>query len=298
MNAKVTFANRVNYTKFGLIEKSVDEIIDIIRDGEMRLYDPICGEYSLKGITSAIRNQTDPKIQNEWKERFLPVVTFNGIWNGTKISTYSSITALDFDHITSDEQLAITLSVLNNSPCVLAIFRTFKPRRIKALIIHDNTDPARHKEMYEELIAKFGLYGMDESCKDLSRKTYLPWDEGIWVNPHCTPFHFAPNQTSVQPVPVLSAPKGKSKSPQSILNILNSSWRKNHPEYWQPGNRANSIFKCACQFCIYGVPQDMAEEYFLQGGWIADDLTEDEILKHIKGAYLHNKSQYGSKEFI
>lgn len=296
MKTKITLLDRVNYTKFGMEEKTVYEIIDIIRTGDMQLHDPECGTYSLKDMTTAIRNASDPAVQNGLKMQFLPVVTFNGIWDGEKINEYSSITALDIDHISNGEQLAEALSVLKSTPFVLAVFRTFKPWRIKALVLHDNDKPEMHKEMYQQLIDLFAGYGIDTSCKDLSRKTYLPWDDKIWVNQNCVPFHFVP--APVRTVPSQNKPVGKAKSPQSIINILNSSWRRNHPEYWEPGDRACSIFKCACQFCLYGVPQEMSEGYFLNGGWMADDFTEDEILKHVKGAYSCNKDQYGSKDFI
>ena len=278
--------------------KSFDEIIDIIRFGDLKLYDPECGSYTLKMITEAIRNEPNPNRQNEWKARFLPIVTFNGIWDGEKISMYSNITALDFDYINSDNDLLNTMTMLKSAPYVAAIFRTFKLRRIKALVMHDNTDPTKHQEMYGQLIDLFGASGIDGSCKDLSRKSYLPWDKDIWVNTHCTPFHFITSQDSITPKTLSKTIIGKSRSPQSIVNILNSSWQKNHPEYWQIGYRASSIFKCACQFCIYGVPQEIAEEYFLNGGWISDDFAEGEILKHVRGAYNYNKNQYGSKDFI
>lgn len=297
MKTKFTIARNLHYTKYGLIEKSINEVIDIIRAGDLQLYDPDCGTYSLKKITNAIRIEPSAQRQNDWKARFLPVVFFNGIWDGARISEYSNITALDFDFIDTDEQLAQTLSDLKRSPYVLAIFRTFKPKRIKALIIHDNTDPAKHKEMYEQLISLFGITLIDASCKDLSRKTYLPWDEDIWVNVNCTPYHFIP--TATMPIKPFSVKgNGKTKSPQSIINIMNSSWRKNHSEYWREGYRANSIFKCACLFCEYGVPQDMAEDYFLNGGWIADEFTADEVIKHVRGAYGCNKNNFGCKDFI
>lgn len=295
---KVSIAKRINYTKYGLIEKSVYDILQMIQRGDMQLYDFECGHYDLRKITEAIRNQPDPKIQNEWKSRFMPVVFFNGIWDGTKISTYSCITALDFDHIHTEEELNNTIALLKSAPFVLAIFRTFKPMRIKALVMHNNTDPTKHCEMYEQLTKLFGMNLLDTGCKDLSRKTYLPWDEDIWVNPNCSKYQFVPGTTSI-PVQAKRTYHGsKSKSPQSIINILNSSWRKNHPEYWKEGNRAQSIFKCACEFCIYGVPQDMVEEYFLNGGWIANDFTADEVIKHVRGAYGYNKNNYGNKDFV
>lgn len=299
MKTKFTFATRLEYTKFGLLEKSIHEVIDIIRHGDIQLYEPGYPCYSLKEITEVIRNERDPCKQNECKEKFLPVVFFNGVWNGKRISEYSSITALDFDNIFTDEQYHQTIGILKSCAYVIAVFRTFKPRRIKALVMHDNTDPAKHTEMYARLIEYFGLAsGIDTSCKDLSRKSFIPWDENIWVNPDCQPFHFVPTQSTPTHTKTAIRSTGKTKSQQSIISILNSSWRKKHPEYWLPGNRANSIFKCACQFCEYGVPQEMAEEYFMNGGWIAHDFTEEEVSKHVSGAYKCNQKSYGSKDFI
>jgi len=304
MKTNLSMATRLQYTKFGLIEKSVYDVIEIIRTGDMQVIESVYGGYSLKDITVAIRCEPDPNRQNEWKERFLPVVFFNGVWDGAKIGEYSNCTVLDFDHIGTDAQLDQILTRLKSTPFVLAVFRTFKPRRIKALVMHDNTDPARHREMYEQLIGHFGADGIDQSCKDISRKTFLPWDEDIWVNPNCQPYHFVPSMILPQkchsPLAVINGTQKqrKPKSPQSIINILNSSWRAKHPEFWRVGYRANSIFKCACQFCEYGVPQDMAENYFLTGGWINDDFTEEEVFKHVRGAYGYNKDRYGSKVFI
>lgn len=293
----ICIAKRISYTKYGLEKKSIYEVLEMIQRGDMQLYDSECGYYDLRMITEAIRNHPDPNIQNEWKARFMPVVFFNGVWNGAKICTYSCITALDFDHIHTDAELRNTLILLKSTPFVLAIFRTFKPMRIKALVMHDNTDPTKHTEMYEQLLNLFGIGLLDTGCKDLSRKTYLPWDEDIWVNPNCSKYQFVPGPMSI-PAQARVYKGTKSKSPQSIVNILDSSWRKKHLEYWEEGQRAQSIFKCACQFCEYGVPQDMAEEYFLNGGWVANDFTADEVIKHVRGAYGCNKGNYGSKDFI
>ncbi|MDE6033195.1 MAG: hypothetical protein K2G15_04455 [Muribaculaceae bacterium] len=126
-------------------------------------------------------------------------MSFDAKGDGEQISAYSNITALDFDHINSDNDLHNTQTMLKNIPYVAAIFCTFKPWRIKALVMHDNTDSTKHKEMYEQLIDLFGAFGIDGSCKDLSRNTYLPWDEGIWVNPGCTPYHFVTPQETIRP---------------------------------------------------------------------------------------------------
>lgn len=44
-------------------------------------------------------------------------------------------------------------------------------------------------------------------------------------------------------------------SDKSIINIINSLWKKNNPEYWKKGNRAESVFKLACLMCKWGVDE-------------------------------------------
>lgn len=293
----VTLAKKLTWTKYGLDQKSIYEVLEMIQRGDMSLYDSECGQYDLRTITEAIRNQPDSNMQNEWKARFMPVAFFNGVWDGSRISEYSCVTALDFDNISTQVELNNTIAILKSAPFVLAIFRTFKPLRIKALVMHSNTNPARHGEMYEQLTKLFGVSLLDTGCRDLSRKTYLPWDESIWINPNCSKYQFVPSRVAVSPQSMRSYLGDKQKSPHSIISILNSSWRKNHPEFWEEGNRAQSIFKCACQFCVYGIPQDMAEEYFSNGGWIANDFTYDEVIKHVRRAYDYNKNNFGSKFF-
>lgn len=306
-NLKITQFNRINWSRYGFTDRSINDILEDIRKGDLMLYDYQLGNYSLKQITHAIRQEQDVNKQSDWKEKFLPAVTFNGTWDGDKISNYSCYTALDFDHITSTEQKNNTIQSLKQCSCVLAVFSTLKPFRLKAIILHDNQNPALHKDMYNQLINKFGITLLDTSCSDLSRKNYLVWDKDIWINPNPIPFHYAPCQT-FPPVchgasePLKQAKSktysgNKQKSPQSIINILNSSWRKNHPEYWMIGHRAECVFKCACLFCEYGVPLKMAEDYFLNGGWLADDFGENEVIKHVNGAYKYNKGIYGTKEF-
>ncbi len=290
----LTLSQRLNWTKFNLETKSLAEILNIIKHGTYILHDDGLGDYKLKDITEAIREEANEQIQNDYKSKYLPVVHFNGVWDGAKISDYSNITALDFDLIQSEIQSKQIMDGLKNSSCVVAAFRTFKKYRLKAIILHDNTDPLKHKDLYEQLMIHFGVGNLDESCKDLSRKTFLAWDEDLWINPTPKPFHYEPKaQGMMFPSSCVSSQK-KIKSPYSIRNILNSSWRRNNPEYWQKGQRATSIFKCACQFCEYGVPQGMAEEYFVNN-WLDFDMPESEIIGHVNGAY--RSAKFDSKIF-
>ncbi len=294
---KMSVAQRLTWTKYGMQNLTLAEILETIRTGNLMMNDPEVGAYTLCQITGAIRQADDEGMQNEWKARYLPVVTFNGVWDGSRISQYSHITALDFDKIPNESVMKDIMNNLKSYPWVAAVFRTFKQYRIKALAIHDNNDPSLHGEMYRQLMEKFDETLLDQSCIDISRKTYLVWDDQIWINPEPAPFHFVSAGRSIRKTIDLSTgySERKFKSAKSIISILNSLWKKRHPEYWQKGQRAMSVFKCACQFCEYGVPEEMAEMFFLDGGWMSDDFDETEIHKQVTGAYRYKKNEYGSK---
>lgn len=295
---RITMMKRITWSKHNLDHVSIGKVLSIIKSGSLILSDADDGEYTLKDITEKIRFEKDEAKQNDMKMRYLPAVTFNGLWNGNEICSYSNVTVLDFDHIYNELEMLSVWAHLQSLPFVLAIFRTFKAYRLKALILHDNNDMTKHREMYMQILNQFDITQLDTCCQDLSRKTFLPWDDEIWINPEPCPYHFV-SSTNISPVNPLNKVRpmyagSKVKSPHSIVNILNSSWKREHPEFWQRGHRAVSIFKCACQFCEYGVPQEMAEEYFLKH-WEDTDLTEDEIFGHVDGAYKRAKS--GSRDF-
>ena len=77
---------------------------------------------------------------------------------------------------------------------------------------------------------------------------------------------------------------------------MNSTWKKSHPEYWQEGHRAMSIFSLACRLCKWGVDEDLALEYFVSG-WESDTMTEEEITGHVTNAYKTERDNFGSVGF-
>ncbi len=299
MTQEVSILQRIDWVKFGFQNKSISEIFEIIRNGDYALSDDSIGDYSLRDITNAIRSKTDESIQNEWKHRYLPVVTFNGLWmNGVGVHQYSNYTALDFDYIASAEERENVKARLMATPCAVAVFRTLKPNRLKAIILHDNADPSKHKDLYEQLMKKFGLKLVDDSCKDLNRRNYLVWDESIWVNPAPIAYHYTP--TLVLPTQKQTAVtrSGKQKSPQSIISIMSKNWGEKRKDwsFWHEGIRNKTVFQCACMLCEFGVPQDMAEDLFID--WAEDGFDDEEIVKHVEGAYNCKKNEFGSRIFI
>lgn len=296
MNHFVTFVNRINHVKYNLDYWTVDDVVQIIRTGSMKLYDWKYGYYTLKQAVEYIRTVPE-KDKQAWKQRLLPAIAYNGRFsevNNTGLIEYSCMTAMDFDHIDTLDEMKHLKNRLINTPCVLMVFVTPKGKGLKALVLHDNTDKDRHWDLYGQLLQKFNVATKDTGCTDIARRHYLSYDPEIWVNPNPVPFHYVPTVNSQ--VKTIVHHNGKSVSGQSIINIMNSVWRKNNPEYWQEGNRASSIFKLACMMCRWGVDEDLATDYFIKG-WVNATMSEKEIQSHVGNAYKAEEQNFATIEF-
>ena len=295
---KITYQKKIHWTKYNLSYPNLIDIIQGIRMGNITLHDNEFGAYTLKQAIEHIRS-VNPSDMRKWKARLLPAVAYNGTFkelNNTGLIDYSSVTALDFDHIATSEEMVGLRNRLVITPCVLSVFVTPSGRGLKALVWHDNTDPNKHGDLYEQLLTKFYVANRnDTGCKDLARRNYLSYDPYIWTNPKPVQFHYIP---SIKPkVNSLSTHTGKGVSGQSIISIMNSVWKKNNPEYWEEGNRATSIFKLACLMCKWGVDQNLASEYFIDG-WESDSMSEKEIQSHVDNGYKAEEMNFGTLNFI
>ena len=272
----VTVIQRIHFTKSNMAYVPVEQVIDIMRKGNFTLHDNQYGDYTLRQAVEFTWSLNTHAEQQQWKARLLPAVAYNGMFlevNNKGLTCYSNITAMDFDDIHSYDEMEHLRKRLVITPCVYSVFVTPSGRGLKALVLHDNTDPAMHGDLYNQLLDRFNIVNPDTSCRDLARRNYRQ------VQPKN---HYA--QT------------GKTISDRSIISIMNSVWKRNHPEYWQEGHRACSIFKLACWFCKWGVDEDLALEYFI-GGWESDTMTEDEISGHVTNAYKTEKDNFGTVDF-
>ena len=296
MDSYITLAHRINHTRYNLSYPTLSRVTGMIRDGNMVLCDSQYGKYTLAQAIEHIRKQPENEKQY-WKARLLPAVAYNGTFSeidSTHLISYSNVTAMDFDHIGTQAEMTDLRNWLIRTPCVLCVFVTPGGRGLKALILHDNTDPDRHRDLYAQLLDKFNVPGKDSTCKDMARRNYLSYDPDIWMNPNPVPFHYIP---TVRAQGKVIQPHAERKvSDKSIINIINSLWKKNNPEYWKEGNRAKSIFKLACLMCKWGVDESLAIGYFT-GGWKSPTMSEEEILEHVRNAYRAEKNNFGTLEF-
>ena len=301
MNTKITTIPRI-YKPKDVCEVELKDVLMGIKTGCLYGQD-------LKDITKQINAVVDHKHQGELKYWNLPVALFNGTFsykNNDSLINYSSFTALDFDQFESEEKLNETGWHLTQMPCVYAVFRTPSGKGLKAIVYHDNESQDDHAELFSQLLKIFNIPATDESVKDLSRGNYICYDPNLWINDKVTPYHFLhdPNytkptvtaqRTSTTHIDIgdlrrLTCPISK-KSDESIINILNSKWRKNQ-ELWQEGNRANSVFSLASQLCNCGVNIDKALSYLIKS-YKEVGLREEEISYNCIRGYQNNYQSYG-----
>ena len=288
--------------------KTVDiwEVLNAIKTGYYN------GE-NLIPITKEIQMEQNHDKQNELKRNYLPCVLYNGVFNKKADSclvAYSNITAMDFDRFESREAMLYIRGRLEATSCVIAVFVTPSGKGLKALVIHDNQNPAYHKELYKQLLRKFEIQDAvnDNSCCDLSRGNYLCYDPSIWIRTEgVVPYHFehnpnyhtAPAKLRSVAVDLMDLKEKLSKvtrqggkSDNSIINIMNSAWKK-RPELWVEGNRANSVFSMASQLCKFGVNIDVAIDY-LKTAFSLVGLQEREIEYQAGRGYACNYERYGT----
>lgn len=233
-NMKTTLTEKINWTKYNLTYPGLGDIIQMIRTGDMQLHDNEFRDYTLKQAIEHIRSVA-PSDMQKWKARLLPAVAYNGTFrelNGAGLIEYSRVTALDFDHIATPDEMIRLRNKLMITECVLSVFVTPSGNGLKALVLHDNTDPARHGDLYEQLLNMFYVADRnDAGCKDLARRNYLSYDPDIWVNPNPEPYPYVP---TIKPQVQMPQSSGtRTVSDKSIISIMNSHWKRNNPEYWK-----------------------------------------------------------------
>ena len=296
---KTTFTKKIYWTKYNLTYPELSDVIQAIRTGNIKLHDNEYGRYTLQQAIKKIRS-VDERDMRKWKARLLPAVCYNGEFKELSsggLVRYSRVTALDFDHIATPDEMEHLRNRLIMTPCVLSVFVTPSGRGLKALVLHDNTDPSRHGDLYEQLLDKFYVANRnDAGCKDPARRNYLSCDPDIWVNSNPVAFHYIPATKSIiNPIQPFCN-NGKKISDKSIICIMNSVWKKRNPEYWREGNRASSIFKLACLMCKWGIDENLAIAYFIDG-WADDTMSEEEIQSHVENAYKSEEQSFGTLEF-
>lgn len=310
MKLSVTLFQRIDWVRYGLKTITVDEAIDMIRQGTYLIDDS-----QRTGVRCTLQEMTyylqhlpsDADIQDS-KIQYLPAVSFNGVYDDG-IKVYSNITAIDFDHIPSQEEYTNLYQRLMATPCVRNIYRTPSGKGLKALILHDNKNPAHHGNLYRQLLVMFQtpFIKTDSSCKDLSRRNYLCFDPDVWTNPAPEPYHFT-YVPSLDPIPQTSRVNPENLdvtglSDASVMNLLKSRCRRFHPEYLIEGARRNGVYWFGTQSAKAGVECQFGLDYVTHlylsdeiGLTYGNEFTEKEITDNYMSGYYDEEYDANFRE--
>jgi len=264
---------------------------------------------TLSEVISEIRSTKDPEEVSKMKKDWLPVACINGVFK-TKhdhgIKTYSSFTALDYDHFCDKEAMGKAKDYLKTLDYVYAIFETPSGNGIKALILHDSVNPEHHNNLFSQLIKTCELPEIDNVVSDISRGQFFSYDPGLWRNPSPKAFHFeydptiipapqAAEKVEIQDKGTVKLDSGVSDflhklwemilTDDAVIGRLDKHWHEKKPEYFTVGNRHSGMLVMAGTLCKAGIPKDKASEY-LKGTY--PTMSESEIDSVLDYAYDHN----------
>ena len=258
-----------------VLSKSVYKVLRDIKKGTYRQ------------VISELRATPYPEKKKELKKK-LPYVTFCGTFNQRSIAglkQHSGLACLDFDHVDNLTDLIIDI---NNDSYTFASFISPSGDGLKVLVkipLVDNDDD--YKDYYLELINYFSQYHvLDNGTKDISRATFLSYDDNLYINDNPETFTDKYLRTEQKPIEIINIPLTDQNE---ICDRLDKWFQKR----WTMVNRNTNLHAYARQMNSFGVDISNCENYLLRYG---DASKQKEILSLIKSAYKHTQD-HGTQSF-
>ena len=290
------------------------------------------GKYSVQ--VQNVRNQPTVELYKKEKRK-LPMFTTSGVFSHrnddlTNLIEYSKFMMLDFDHFPTEQEMLTFKKKLIQYATRLhlyAIFISPSGLGVKAVMLHDNTNPSEHQRMF--LQVKLDLFPntdeFDKKCGNISRTCFVSYDPDIFINndPLLKPYHFVPNPAIViQSVKRQSynssqstqAPFSHSQqqlnlhnnfegleknilglkrdADSSLIDYIDQKWRKQYPNSYQDGYRHNAIMARAKSLCEAGILIDNAKKYFYNT-FGKHGITKPDIDNMVNYAYNTNNANWG-----
>lgn len=289
--ARITDVNNPRYY-------SIDHLLKVIKEGK---------DFNIAAKVKAVRKATT-KEERDKKKFQLPAIAWNGKFkyrDSSGCDLYSSFTALDFDHIES-ENMDDFKQFIQAIPCVYAYFKSPSGEGMKVIVVHDSQRKENHADLYSQLLSLFKCDATDTSTSDLGRGNYLSYDPDLWINPNPEPFHYEASQSPVKHETLKTQTIIKDSvgnviieddddyttkflnylsrtilTDDSIINMLNKVWN----QATITRGRNNTALSYAGVLCKAGVDQQKAQQFIHT---LLSDLPEQEISRAVKFAYDHN----------
>lgn len=281
------------------------------------------GDYGLKEAITDIRNCTVDISVKELKKK-LPLFTPNGVFgyrNANSLTDYTHVMVLDFDFDTADRILEFKQRLIQYADPLHLYAVWLSPKHgVKALMVHDNTIPAYHYNLFWQVKKKLfpNTPEFDTNCSDICRCCFLSYDPDIFINHSVQPYHFVFDSTvSQQPTQknYITAEKNGSGgqfkhtpeeialntsfqaeySDKALMNSLVKTFNANNPNYYKDGNRHTEIKRRAVIYCKDGILYDNAV-WSLVGQFGENSrsgLKDDDVRQMVSSCYRNARAEFG-----
>lgn len=281
------------------------------------------GSNGLKEAITNIRNCSDENQVKVMKKN-LPMFTPNGTFsyrNSESLVGYSNLMVLDFDFDDQETIQAFKCQLIQYAdPLHLGAIWLSPRHGVKALMIHDNTNPDYHYNLFWQVKEK--LYPntpeFDTNCSDLCRTCYLSYDPEIFINnsPYLQPYHFEFDPSiSREPVKKNNTSGGgcggefkhtdeeielnqsfqNRCSDKTLMNMLIKDFNSNNPDYYKDGNRHSEVKRRAVIYCKDGILYENAV-WPLCGQFGENSkagLNDDDVRGMVSGCYWNARGEFG-----
>ena len=289
-----------------------------------------------KNLISNVRSQSSIEDYKKAKQN-LPMFTASGIFSHrnddlNNLIQYSNIIILDFDHFPDYPEAEIFKNKLISYATPYHIFAVWispSGMGVKAVMVHDNTDPQQHLRMFYQI--KRDLFPntpqFDMKCGNISRTCFVSDDPDLFINqdPNLQPYNYVPDYSIVLTPPSNRSGtkfiKGSTQKPfvhsadqiaihknfcfverlglslrreadLSLMDYLTKKWNAQFSDCYADGNRHKSILARAKTFCEVGILVDNAINHFINT-FGRHGISEQDIRDMVNYCYNTNEESWG-----
>lgn len=283
-----------------------------------------------------VRSQKTIEQYKEEKKK-LPMFAASGVFthrddNLANLHEYSNLMVADFDHFPSrvatldfKNKLIMHATQLH----IWAVFESPSGLGVKAVLIHDNSEPLEHGRMFlqikRDLFPKTPQFDM--KCGNISRTCFVSYDPALFFNidQALEPYHFIPDHSVVVPKQVRpSSAKYRKGNTQTkfvhtedhfflhslfdkserlglglkrdadlaLMDYLRKKWDIQFPDSYSDGNRHKSILARAKTYCEAGILVDAAINQ-LVNTFGRHGIAQSEIINMVNYCYNTNQDSWG-----
>lgn len=283
-----------------------------------------------------VRNQHSIEQYKEEKKK-LPMFAVSGVLahrndDLSNLQEYSNLMVADFDHFATRENALDFKKLLIQYATRLhlwAIFESPSGLGVKAVLVHDNSDPSEHGRMFlqikRDLFPKTPQFDM--KCGNISRTCFVSYDPALFYNTDqaLKPYHFIPDYSVVVPKQVRpSSAKYRKGNTQTkfvhtedhyflhslfdkserlglglkrdadlaLMDYLRKKWDIQFPDSYSDGNRHKSILARAKTYCEAGILVDAAINQ-LVNTFGRHGIAQSEIINMVNYCYNTNQDSWG-----